>query len=215
MYTKFLNTVLHKGIKAPKLCWRTSWLGSKCNSLSRSIRYTFKPNKTAKNFQKVMFSNPTEKEVQKVCNEFEKETGIKMFMVHPSGAYSFNDFGNVLMNEIKKQRFPKDIKYVIFGHGEGSSLVQSGKNRWRAEGDSNIGIFDFINNKIPKGEKVLVNCCEQTPKEIKHLIPKDKPAIGYPVNTDGSSSYRYPLKIVQSGRNEIIGGWANGIMTLY
>ncbi len=213
--SKFLNILLNKGIKAPPLSWRTSYVGSKINSLCNSVKELFKPNKLGQQFSKVMWSNPNEKSVQAICDVFEKETGLKLLMTSPKDAYCFNEFGNVLLRDIKEGRYPKDLKYVVFGHGEGSSLINSGKDKWHVLADSNIGIFDFINKNIPKGEKVLVNCCETTPKQYKHLLPKEKPAIGYPTNTDASSTYYYPLKIVQSGRNEIIGGYANGIMTLY
>ena len=61
-------------------------------------------------------------------------------------------------------------------------------------------IFDFIEQNIPYGNKVLVNCCEETPKSLRYLIPKNKPAIGNSTYTDATSSYRHPLKIVESGK---------------
>lgn len=213
--SKFVNILLNKGIKAPQLSWRTSLVGAKFNSMVASIKSTLKPNKLGKEFNKTMWSMPSSDKVAEVCKAFEKETGIKMLMTNPHDAYCFGDFANVLLKDIKSGRLPKDLKYVVFGHGEGTSLVAAGKDRWHVAADSKIGIFDYINKNVPKGEKVLVNCCETTPKQYRHLLPKDKPAIGNPTHTDASSSYYHPLKIVQSGRNEIIGGYANGIMTLY
>ena len=212
---KFVKILLNKGIKAPPLSWRTSLVGAKLNSLILDVKETFRPNKLGKEFNNVMWSKPNSESVANICKDFEKATGIKMMMTNPHDAYCFGDFANVILRDMKNGRFPKDLKYVIFGHGEGSSLVASGKDRWHVLADSNVGIFDYINKNVPKGEKVLVNCCETTPKQYKHLLPKDKPAIGNPTHTDASSSYYHPLKIVQSGRNEIIGGYANGIMTLY
>ncbi len=213
--SKFTNIILNKNILAPKFSWQTSAVGSKLNQFCDTVKEVFHPNKLGNEFQKVMYSNPDKKEVSQICDKFEKETGIKMLMTTTEEARCFNDFAKVIMRDIKKGKFPKDLKYIIFGHGEGSSLIKSGKDKWHIAGKSNEGIFDFIKNNIPKGEKVLVNCCETTPKQYTHLIPKDKPAIGKTVYTDASSSYYHPLKVVQSGKDKIIGGYANGIMTLY
>lgn len=213
--SKFINILLNKGIKAPPLSWHTSFVGTCVNSTIASVKNIFKPNKIGNEFYKMMLSKPSHAKVAEACKAFEKETGIKMLMTNPHEAYCFGNFANVLLNDIKSGRFPKDLKYVVFGHGEGTSLVAAGKDRWHVAADPKIGIFDYINQNIPKGEKVLVNCCETTPKQYRHLIPKDKPAIGNTTYTDASSTYYHPLKIVQSGRNEIIGGYANGIMTLY
>ncbi len=213
--SKFINILLNKGIKAPPLSWRTSWFGSAFNIISNSVKDFIKPNKLGKEFSNVMWSKPDAQKVKTVCDKFEKATGIKMLMTNPHDAYCFSDFANVLLRDIKNGILPKDLKYIVFGHGEGTSLIQSGKDKWHILADPNVGIFEYINKNIPIGEKVLVNCCETTPKSMKHLIPKDKPAIGKPTHTDASSSYYHPLKIVQSGQNKIIGGYANGIMTLY
>lgn len=213
--SKFFNILFNKNIIAPPLSWKTSSLGSSANLVAMELRQMFRPNKIVKEFYNVMWSKPNAKTVEKVCDKFEKATGVKMLMTDTTEAYCFGDLANVFMRDMQKGRFPKDVKYVIFGHGKGSSLIASGKDKWHIAGKPEIGIFDFINKNIPKGEKVIVNCCEVTPKQYKHLIPKDKPAIGYPTNTDASSSYYHPLKIVRSGENRIIGAYANGIATMY
>ena len=197
-------------ILAPKLCWRTSWLGANCNYLLNSLKDSIRPNKAGREFFNIMASSPNAQDAQRACDIFEKETGIKMLMTNPHGARSFSTNANILIRDIKKGRFPKDIKYVIIGHGEGTVL----NDTWHVAYDPNVKIFDFIEQNIPKGEMVLVNCCETTPKELRHLIPRDKPAIGK-VAGEFSSSYRHPAKIVISGNREIIGGYANGLLTLY
>ncbi len=212
---KFVKILLNKNIQAPKLSWRTSLMGAKINSFIGELQDCIHPNKIGQEFKKVMWANPSEEMVQSVCQKFQKETGVRLFMVDTKDAHCFSDFANILLRDMKKGVYPKDLKYVVFGHGTGSSVVQSGSDSWRALGNRSIGIFDYINKHIPQGEKVLVNCCELTPKSLKSLLPKDKPAIGYPTYTDASSSYYHPLKIVESGANKIIGGYANGIMTLY
>lgn len=213
--SKFFNIIFNKNIVAPSLSWNTSKVGAVMNSLTMEMKQFLKPNKIAKEFHDTMHSTPDMKAVELVCDKFEKATGVKMIMTDTFESYCFSDLANVLIRNIQKGQFPKDIKYVIFGHGDGTSLVSTGKARWHIMNKPEIGIFDFIKQHIPKGEKVIVNCCEMTPKEYKHLIPKNKPAIGYTTYTDASSSYYHPLKIVKSGEDRIIGAYANGITTMY
>ena len=215
MFKQIFNIILKKNKIAPALSWKTSFLGSSIRRLGEQIADVIHPNEIVKKFTKVMQGNPTQNQVDDICRNFSKETGINLYMTNPQEAYCFQDFASVLLHDLEKGRFPKDIKYVIFGHGSGTSLIDSGKDAWHVAGNSKIGIFDFIEENIPKGKKVLVNCCEETPKQFKNLIPVNKPAIGNPVHTDATSSYKYPLKIVESGRREIIGAYANGIATLY
>ncbi|MBP3821395.1 hypothetical protein J6G99_07120 [bacterium] len=197
-------------IMAPKLCWRTSLIGSKCNYLLNSVKDCLRPNKTGNEFLNIMASSPSAQDIKRACDLFEKETGIKMLMTNPKGAMSFSTNANILIRDIKKERFPKNIKYIVIGHGEGTIL----NDTWHVAYAPQVKIFDFIEQNIPKGEMVLVNCCETTPKELKHLIPKNKPAIGRIV-TEFDSSYKTPAKIVISGTREIVGGYANGFLTLY
>ena len=157
-----------------------------------------------------MATNPTAQQVQEACDLFTKATGIKMIMTNPKGAISFSNLAHTILRDIKEGNFPKDIKYIILGHGSGSTL----NDTWHVANNPSVKIFDFIKKNIPKGEKVLVDCCEETPKELRHLIPKSKPAIGKVV-TELESSYHTPAKIVKSGTNEIIGGYANGIASYY
>ena len=197
-------------IMAPKLCWRTSLIGSNCNYLLNLLKDSLRPNKAGKEFFNIMTGSPSAKDAKRACDIFEKETGVKMLMTNPEGAMSFSTNANILIRDIKNGRFPKNIKYVVIGHGEGTIL----NDTWHVAYDPEVKIFDFIEQNIPKGEMVLVNCCETTPKELKHLIPKNKPAIGK-VASEFSSSYSNPAKVVISGTRDIVGGYANGFLTLY
>ena len=197
-------------IMAPKLCWRTSQVGVLYNCTVNSFKDWVRPTKAGKEFSDIMCNSPTAQDAKRACDIFEKATGIKMLMTHPGGAQSFNTNANILIRDIKKGYFPKDIKYVVIGHGEGTIL----NDTWHVAYDPEVKIFDFIEKNIPKGEMVLVNCCETTPKELKHLIPKNKPAIGK-VAGEFSSSYKNPAKVVISGIRDIVGGYANGFLTLY
>lgn len=206
--SKTANHLLNKDghIQAPPLTFKTSEIGSQLISLRNSLRQ----NKTGKAISDIFCKNPNVEEVQNACKMFEKETGIKMFVTNPTGAISFNSTASTLMQNIKDGTFPKDIKHIIVGHGSGTVL----NNTWHVAYSPEIKIFDFIKQNIPKGEKVLVVSCEETPKELRHLIPKDKPAIGNYV-TELYSSFKHPAKIVESGKDEIIGGYGNGIATYY
>ena len=215
MFKKVFNIIFNKNIMAPPISWRTSSVGSSFRRLWESFLDMVKPNHVGKNFRNVMLSNPTKEAAQEACELFSKETGIQLFVTSPVDSYCFAEFANILLRDIKKGRFPKDIKHVIFGHGSGTSLVKSGKDVWHVAADPKVGIFDFIEQHVPKGNNVLVNCCEETPKSLRHLIPKDKPAIGRATYTDATSSYYHPLKIVESGKRQIVGAYANGIATMY
>ena len=214
---KFLQKIFHpyENVMAPKFCWRTSEVGAKLRYLKDAFIDSIRPNKAGKEFSRIMANNPTAQDAQRACDIFERETGIKMIMTNPEGAISFNTNANIIIRDIKEGRFPKDIKYMIIGHGAGTVL----NDTWHVMFQPEIKILDFIDKHIPKGEKVLVQCCEGTPKEIRHLIPKDKPAIGKSAS-EMYSSYKHPAKIVISGQQvpsyqRIVGGYGNGIATYY
>lgn len=195
---------------APKLSWRTSLVGAKSNYLLNSIKDCIRPNKAGNEFFNIMANSPSAKDAKRACDIFEKETGVKMLMTNPRGAISFSTNANILIRDIKKGYFPKDVKYVVIGHGDGTIL----NDTWHVAYDPKVKIFDFIEKNIPKGEMVIVNCCETTPKELRYLIPKNKPAIGK-VAGEFESSYHNPAKVVISGTRDIVGGYANGFLTLY
>lgn len=202
-------------VMAPPLSWRTSEIGSKLRYLKNCLMDSIFPNRAGKLFSDIMCSHPDADKVKRACKIFERETGIKMIMTNPEGAVSFNTNANTIIRDLREGRFPKDIKYVVFGHGSGTVL----NDTWHVMADPKVKILDFIDTHVPKGEKVLVQCCESTPKELRHLIPKDKPAIGK-YATEMYSTYKHPAKIVRSGDklpsyNRIIGGYGNGIATYY
>ena len=197
-------------IQAPQLTWNTSLIGAKWNYLKDTFIDAVHPNKAGQKFFDIMVRHPDKKEAQTACEIFEHETGIKMYMTNPEGAQSFSTNANILIRWIKEGKFPKQIKHIIIGHGSGTTL----NDTWHVTYEPEVKIEDFIAKKIPKGEMVLVNCCEDTPKNIRHLIPKDKPAIGK-YATEFYSTYKHPAKVVISGQKGIVGGYANGILTLY
>ncbi|MBP3924027.1 hypothetical protein J6E39_02150 [bacterium] len=87
----------------------------------------------------------------------------------------------------------KGIKHVLIGHGVGSV----DKNSW-AFYETRQKVLDYINKNIPKGEQVLVMTCETGTQNAQKL------GIGSEVSTL-LTDFRNPGKVVEAGRNEIIG----------
>lgn len=94
-------------------------------------------------------------------------------------------------------------KYVI-GHGGGSSI--NGSWNFIYSGDKNGNVFSYINSNITKGEKVLVATCEDNfiPALRTEALTSGYNAIGDTCITSLIASTN-PGKIVESGRNVIIG----------
>lgn len=108
----------------------------------------------------------------------------------------------------------KDVDYILFGHGKGSSLITDAtQNGTWVFSDTGESVWEFIEKqKLPKGSKILVETCEKDgldPKVregLKCMYDKDgkyKFGIGKPVN---AVHYEHePAKIVEAGKREIIG----------
>lgn len=107
----------------------------------------------------------------------------------------------------------KDVDYILFGHGKGSSLITDTKHpdTWRFS-DNDESIWEFIETNVPKGKRVLVGVCEKDGLTIneRRLNPQmfDKSGnymagIGNPVSALFGRSY--PAKICESGVRHIIG----------
>lgn len=93
-----------------------------------------------------------------------------------------------------KMILPKDVKHVLIGHGVGSAAT----NNWCFY-ENGINVFEYINKlKLPKGEKFIVMTCETGTQNAT------KRAIGGEVSTLLTDT-KNPAKIVEVGRNEIIG----------
>lgn len=101
----------------------------------------------------------------------------------------------------------KNVDYILFGHGTGSSL----EGTWRFS-DSGENIWEFIEKNVPKGKRVLVGCCEedgltiQARKALPQMYDKSGQymyGIGQPVSTFFNKEN--PMKICESGTRLIIG----------
>lgn len=138
-----------------------------------------------------------------LCRLFAEDTGLKLHCPTPRT----NLFGlalGAISRDVKAGTFPKDIKHVIIGHGLGSSA----NNTWSFEGLSFadkkiVNVFEYINKNIPRGEKVLVCSCEEGGTAIL-----GKGCIGRHVELSLAVPTE-PAKIVQAGKNEIIGHYTS------
>lgn len=140
---------------------------------------------------------------------FVKRTGMNLHVASPDGLQSFAQTPAKIIRYLDKGMFPKEIKHAILGHGTGSTVNDS----WVVSGTGEK-VFDFIRREIPKGERALVCCCEETPKPLLSLLNKNKKGVGRVVHTELGTASR-PAKIVESGRDEIIGDFARGKATYY
>ncbi len=107
----------------------------------------------------------------------------------------------------------KDVDYILFGHGKGSSLITDIEHpdTWRFS-DTDESIWKFIEENIPKGKRVLVGSCEKDSiglterKTLEEMYDKSgnyMSGIGAAVNT--AFNKNYPAKICESGVRHIIG----------
>lgn len=118
----------------------------------------------------------------------------------------YGGFDNGLENlvqwykEGKLQDFEKyGIKHVIIGHGEGSLA----NGNWHFPGSpTRERVMDYISRTIEPGERAIVMCCEHGPADALRY------SAGKEVDT-GLYFATHPAKIVESGKNEIIGHFYN------
>lgn len=123
----------------------------------------------------------------------------------------------------------KDVDYIIWGHGTGSSFADvNSPHAWRFT-DNGKSVWKFIEENVPKGKKVLVTSCEEDAEFWKSLgrIPKDYTGTkvetslkrDFPEMYDRSGYYMWGVgntvdatlcsnqgvKICESGRRQILG----------
>ena len=123
----------------------------------------------------------------------------------------------------------KDVDYIIWGHGTGSSFADvNSPYAWRFT-DNGKSVWEFIEKNVPKGKKVLVTSCEEDAEFWKSLdrIPKDYEGTkvetslkrNFPEMYDKNGNYmsgvgntvdatlcpNQGVKICESGRRQILG----------
>lgn len=132
--------------------------------------------------------------LQRECEYFEQITGAKLHVPSAQAVdYKFANACTLLENMAREGNFPKDIKHVLIGHGMGSSV----NGDWQIINGGGY-VHNYINRNIQKGEKVLVLSCENGSKV------SGKYGIGDEVELSLMNMNK-PAKIVESGKNEIIG----------
>ncbi len=138
--------------------------------------------------------NPAQ--LQSECQYFQRITDAKLHVPSTQATYGgFADACSLLERCAREGNFPKDIKHVIVGHGTGSSI----NGDWQIINGGGY-VFNYINRNIPRGEKVLVLCCEGK------LSPRLRGRCGVGDEVVlGLHDRFHPAKIVESGKNEIVG----------
>ena len=145
----------------------------------------------------------------------EKLTGKKVLIPAPSRiTIAADELG--LLNDPESY---KNIDYILFGHGTGSSLITDTalQGTWRFS-DTGKSIWEYIEENVPRGKRVLVGCCEQDKFcRPDGIIPKARREL--PEMYDKQGQYMYgigntvcasysqtqPAKICESGIRHIIG----------
>ncbi len=145
---------------------------------------------------KYTFGNPgiTSLQLSRECQYFQNITGAELHIPSLQAVdYKFAEACSLLERCAREGNFPKNIKHVIVGHGMGSSI----NGDWQIINGGGY-VLNYINRNIPKGEKVLVLSCEKGAKF------SGKYGIGDEVELSLMNMNK-PAKIVESGKNEIIG----------
>lgn len=147
----------------------------------------------------------------------EKLTGKKVLI----GCTSRMNFPISALGCFNNPKAYKDIDYILLGHGKNSSLITDTKNplTWRFS-DNDKSIWEFIEQKVPKGKKVLVFCCEtdglrkagKTTTDMLDRKGQRMYSIGNEVVNDFNGENK-PVKICQSGVIHIIGQMSEQIGT--
>lgn len=138
-------------------------------------------------------------ELQKV---FKAETELTLHCF--GNVRDFNKTLSAIADEVKKGNFPKEIKHIMIGHGSGNVAT---KNWVTSEGS----VLKYINtnNKMEKGDLVLVVCCE----DGLGAWNRDFPGRGLPVELVPCGRFkndagRGPAKIVRRGEEIICGDYS-------
>ncbi len=112
----------------------------------------------------------------------------------------------------------KDVDYILFGHGKGSSLIKdiNHPDTWRFS-DSGESVWKYIEANVSKGKRVLVGACEQDKYFKVGGFPKERRALAEMYDKSGNYMYGIgdtvsagfgmynPAKVCESGTRHIIG----------
>ena len=171
----------------------------------------FKDNKTGRIIKTKLYD---EKLVNQNWNEFssfiEQVTEKKVLIGAKSRMGTFVSDIGILNNP----NAYKDVDYILFGHGKGSSLITDAtQNGTWVFSDTGESVWEFIEKqKLPKGSKILVETCEVDGLErkvregLKCMFDKNgKYKFGIGNTVSAAHNEANPAKIVEVGKREIIG----------
>ena len=114
------------------------------------------PDGTVK-FSKFYDEKLYDQAVKEYIDFVEKLTGKKVLV----GCKSRMNWAISGLGILNNPKAYKDVDYILIGHGKNSSLITdiTHPNTWRFS-DNDKSIYEFIEQNVPKGKKVMVTCCE-------------------------------------------------------
>lgn len=158
----------------------------------------------SKFYDEKMYNNA----VKEYTEFVEKLTGKKVLI----GCTSRMNFPISALGMFNNPKAYKDVDYILLGHGKNSSLITDTKNplTWRFS-DNDKSIYEFIEEKVPKGKRVMVFCCEtdgirKAGKRAEEVVDKNGNrmyGIGNEVMNEWNESN--PVKLCESGVRHIKG----------
>ena len=133
--------------------------------------------------------------VEEFVNFVEKITGKKVLI----GCKSRMNFTVTSLSVLNNPKAYKDFDYILMSHGKGESLVD-----WRFS-DNDKSVWEFIEENVPKGKKVLTFCCEESLDGSAHydLSGRLMTALNQPVSAIARCGQ--PVKICESGIRHLKG----------
>ena len=138
----------------------------------------------------------------------EKVTGKKVLYDNTA---RFDELIQCAIRDLNSPEAYADVDYILITHGTGNSRITETGNPdgWMFK-HSGKSVYEFIEENVPEGKKVLVDVCEhdgsdiETRKTDESMYDKNgtyMSAIGEPVNGDAQK----PIKICTSGIRHITG----------
>ena len=168
------------------------------------------PDGTVK-FSKFYDEKLYDQAVKEYIDFVEKLTGKKVLV----GCKSRMNWAISGLGILNNPKAYKDVDYILIGHGKNSSLITdiTHPNTWRFS-DNDKSIYEFIEQNVPKGKKVMVTCCETqgVNKAIEAGVITQNEAVklkeSLPCLGNGVSGWFEAtggVKIYESGTRRIIG----------
>lgn len=159
----------------------------------------------SKFYDEKMYSNA----VKEYTEFVEKLTGKKVLI----GCTSRMNWGIQALGAFNNPKAYQNMDYILISHGKNSSLISDIKNpnAWRFS-DNDKSVYEFIEENVPKGKKVMVLCCEtdgirKAGKTAEEIIDRNGNRM-YGIGNEVWATLAHqkePIKICESGIRHIIG----------